>query len=527
MFELGVSGISLDFMATGIISISSAGLYVNLSVSLDASLTSLLTVSASGSLLIDTTHSPNLFELSLNGTLNIAGVLSINGSFNIDVGIGGPNTWRIAMSLSGSLGPITLSASGWVQSDGQFSITLSGSLYLGVSGFSISGGVTGTISLIKTEGQSYVYSPQDQYTFTISVGGYVTLDIIGIDFGVSLTLSGTAVQLCGSTTTLSLVASGSVTILGITFHKSATIATISIPSSIFSGSPPPYLGTPNTSNISGVNSSGNLALNVGPGSSGAPDDEERNGAQGQSGNYTYELTDLGGGQVQVVMINNITGTTYTETDSGVTSVTANLGTDSNVTLVLEPGFALPVYGASSGNDVTVVNYGSGAINWTASETSADTLAIIGGSGNTITVTGNGTNYIGGATGNNTITVGSGTNYILGQGGTFTFTDSSNSNDTGNLGQAFPLTSTSGYYLSSMTSTTGSVAGNDTISVSGTNYIIGGGGNDHITGGSADYIIADTGTLEFNSNGLTGVIAGPGLDTGTDTISGGNYIGAGD
>ncbi len=102
-FGIGVSGISLNFNAVGVVSISSAGLYLNLVVSLDANLTTLFNVNASGTLLIDTTGPTTRFMLSLNGTLTIASVLSINGSFSINVGAGGPNTWRIAMSLSGSL----------------------------------------------------------------------------------------------------------------------------------------------------------------------------------------------------------------------------------------------------------------------------------------------------------------------------------------------------------------------------------------------------------------------------------------
>ena len=95
----------------------------------------------------------------------------------------------VEASLSGSLGPINMSGSAWFQSDGQFSVTLSGGLYFGISGFSISGKVSGTVSLTKS-GTNYVYRPSDTYTLTVEISGRVNLTIIGISIGASVTLGG-------------------------------------------------------------------------------------------------------------------------------------------------------------------------------------------------------------------------------------------------------------------------------------------------------------------------------------------------
>ncbi len=213
---------------------------------------------------------------------------------------------------------------------------------MGITDFSISGGVSGTVSLIKS-GTNYVYSSGDTYTLTVQVSGYVTLDILGIDFGASVTLGGQAV-IGGSSTTLSLYASGTVTILGISFTEGGTVASVSIPSTIFEGPPPPDLAQ---------NNNGVLSLNVGSSAGNRNVDSSNT-------NESYVLTDLGGGQVQVQATFPGDGTTYTETYSGVTSVSANFGGD-DANLTLAPGFSLPTTASSSTGNVTLTfgRYGSG------------------------------------------------------------------------------------------------------------------------------------------------------------------------
>src|SRR5262249_46209991 len=137
-FSIGISGIDLKFTGDGLIDISKAGLHLTTDVSLNADITPLLHLKASGTLLIDTFT--DIFHLSLNGDLTIAKILTVSGGFSIDVGAGGPNTWRVGFDLSGGLGShITVSAGGWIQSDGQFSITVGGNLSYGITDFGISG----------------------------------------------------------------------------------------------------------------------------------------------------------------------------------------------------------------------------------------------------------------------------------------------------------------------------------------------------------------------------------------------------
>ena len=165
-FSIGVSGIDLDFSVDGTMEVSAAGLYLSVGVELDANITSLFELDVTGTLLIDTRGATDLFRLTLNGDLTVARILTVSGGVTIEVGVDGvANTWRLAMNLSGDLGPIGVSVDGFIQSDGQFSLTASGHLFFGIDGFSIAGDVSGTLSLIKS-GKNYVYSPSDTYTLT-------------------------------------------------------------------------------------------------------------------------------------------------------------------------------------------------------------------------------------------------------------------------------------------------------------------------------------------------------------------------
>jgi hypothetical protein len=479
-FNIGVSGIDLDFKAVGSMSISSAGLYLSVDVGLNADLTSVFHVDANGTLLVDTRGPTEVFELSLSGDLKIANILTVNGSFSIDVGAGGPNTWRLGMDLSGSLGPLTLTAGGWIQSDGQFDLSVGGSIYFGVSGFSISGSVNGEVSLIKS-GTNYVYSPTDTYTFTIQVTGSVTLDIIGIDIGASLTLGGSAV-FGGSTTKLTLYVSGSVS-LGIFGTYTAgpyDIADITIPASIFpAGKAPPDLATLNN---------GVLSLNVGPTA------HLRTNHNPTSTNASYVLTDLGGNVVQVAAFG------ATETYSGVNSVSADFGGDTD-TLTLTSGFSLPLTASSPSGNNTVASAGSGSIMWTGG---TGTNTVMSGSGNDTFTVGSGTDYIAGGLGNDTFyNQQGGTAYLFGEKGTFAFNGST---------------------ITSMTATSSTaVAGNNTFyATTGNSYIITGAGTNTIYGGGTNYIIGGQGSITFGGGLATLQPTGtPGFDTLSET-GGGSY-----
>ncbi|MFN9236810.1 MAG: calcium-binding protein, partial [Planctomyces sp.] len=296
----------------------------------------MLTIDVSGSLLIDTTgesdptgQGADRFMLDLSGDVSIARIINVGGHIRVDVGVAGPNTWRVDVGLTGRLGPIEISGSAWIQSDGQFSVSIYGGIYFGVPGFSMSGGLEGTISLTKS-GRDYFYNPSDVYTLDISIRGSVRLEIIGIGLGASVTLGGTAVfDPARSDTVLSLYAEGCVEILGIETCGGGTIATVAIPVSIFP-TPPPILAS--------VDENGNMQLNVGARSS-----------QRKVANSTideeYRMTDMGAGRVRIEAFG------YTETYSGITSIQGDFG-GGNDTLILMDGFSVPVTAhGGTGNDM--------------------------------------------------------------------------------------------------------------------------------------------------------------------------------
>lgn len=384
-FNIGVPGIDLDFNATGVLDISKQGLYLQTDVSLDASLTSVLHLSASGDLLIDTRGATDVFALDLDGSLTIAGVLSLSGGFNIEVGKGGYNTWRVGIDLDGRLGPITLGADGWIQSDGQFSLSAYGGLYFGIDGFSISGYVRGTVSLIKS-GTNYVYNPGDSYTLTVLFTGGVRLEIIGIPLGARVTLGGSAV-FGSSTTTLSLYAEGCVETIFGDICAGGTIATIAIPGSIFP-EPPPLLAS--------VDSNGVMMLNVGNRAS------NRNVSKDVIAE-DYRLTDYGGGRVLVEAFGKA------EVYSGVARVEADFGTG-NDSLTLTSGFGLAVNASGgSGNDV-LSSTGNANVTFNGNEGND---ILIGGFGNDTLDGGIGDDYLEGQAGNDILKGRTGNDTIFG------------------------------------------------------------------------------------------------------------------
>ena len=384
-FNIGVSGIDLDFEITGVLEVSSAGLFLDVTVALDVDLTSLLTLDVSGNLLIDTTGSNDLFRLTMDGDLTIARVLTVSGMFNIEVGFGGPNTWRLDLNLSGDLGPIELTANGFIQSDGQFSLTVGGSLEFGIDGFKIKGGVTGTVSLIKS-GTNYVFSPSDTYTLTVEVSGDVTLTIIGIDISVSATLGGSAV-FSDDGTVLTLHAEGCVDLWLDEVCAGGDIAQIAIPASIFPEDPP---------NLATIVNTDQLRLNVGSNSG------SRNVATSTTAEF-YQLTDLGNGRVRVEAFG------YTEIYSGVSTVTASFGSD-NDTLILTDGFNIPVTAnGNAGNDI-LTTAGLAAVVFNGGDN--DDLLVGGPAVDTLTG-GNGNDYLDGGGSGDILTGGNNDDVVFG------------------------------------------------------------------------------------------------------------------
>ena len=393
-FMIGTDGMGLQVDATGLMEVSDAGLYFRTDVAIKASLTSMLTIDVSGILLIDTTgasdptgQGADRFMLDLRGSVSIARLINVDGHIKVDVGVAGANTWRFDVGLTGRLGPIVVTGTAWIQSDGQFSVSLYGGIYFGIPGFSISGGLGGTISLTKS-GRNYFYNPSDAYTLDISITGSVRLEIIGIGLGASLTLGGRAVfDPASPNTVLSLYAEGCVEILGIETCGGGTIASVAIPVSIFP-TPPPILAS--------VDENGHMQLNVGARSS------QRKVANSTT-DEEYRMTDMGAGRVRIEAFG------YTETYSGITSIEGDFG-GGNDTLILMDGFSVPVTAhGGTGNDL-LASLGTRAVVFYGDDGN-DTL--IGGNGADELFGGAGDDYLDGGLGVDSLDAGAENDLVYG------------------------------------------------------------------------------------------------------------------
>ncbi|MGB0600229.1 MAG: hypothetical protein ACPGLY_26425, partial [Rubripirellula sp.] len=376
-FNIGVPGIELRFKAQGDLSVSNDGLYLNTTVKLHTNrITSVLELkNLSAGLTIDTRESNDIFILSFEGGLTVAGILTLDGDLKIEVGTGGANTWSIAMGLNGNLGPISTQANGFIQSDGQFDLNVGGNLSFGIPGvFGIDGDVNGKVSLAKS-GTNFFHQPGDTYTLTVEVSGGVTLTIIGIPIGASVTL-GSSAELGSSTTSFSLDAKGCVDLLGC---RSGTVATVTIPGSIFNG-PAPV--------IAGLNEHNHLNLYVGSQKDKRTVGEDRD-------DEDYVLTDLGDNRVRVEAFgvrHEFTGVTgINNTDFG--------GGDDSLTLLDWDHFGGTVSGGEGNDELR------------ASGTSA--VIFNGGPGNDILVGSAGGDTLNGEEGHDTIDGGSGIDKLSG------------------------------------------------------------------------------------------------------------------
>ncbi len=356
MFQLGPLNVSGTGFA-GIYNDSSPGLALDLSVSLDFDiLGGIFHISASGSLEINTTNQTrgynnvmipaNIFRLMLSGQVDILAVLHFNASFVIQVGGGsatvpdtdangnattyttnlGMGQWIIAVNASMDFfGLATVQANGWLQSNGNFHLHVSGMISLGSSTFGLSGYLTFDIRL-------------DDHAFTVSGSGGVSVHIFGISFGVDINFSLTALR-TGGRVPLDLH-------VGITLHffffsisvgADFTIGYVTIPAPI-------YLAGSQSDPTSF--SGGTLYLNTGPrsGSRGigeptdsTPVDED------------YTIDDLGGTTNGETI--KVTAFGRSQTFTGVTGIVGDMGNGNN-NVVVDPGVKVPVtLVGGSGNNI--------------------------------------------------------------------------------------------------------------------------------------------------------------------------------
>ena len=302
----------LNFSANGGALIYSGGIALSLQVTASAD-ADVFSISASGLLQINTGSQTELgiagnsFQLQLTGTVSILKVLNFNASMDVIVAGG---AWQFSTNATVDFfGIFTLNGSIFLDSAGDFSVSLSGGVDFGCCGFGISGGFFITITS--------THDPQTgAYFFNASGGVSADLEAFGIDFGgVSFSFGVSVSSANGGSAPLILDTEASVHILfvHVHFHLHFTIGYIQLP-------PPVYMGgsdstdDPNNVTAAETFNGGELYLNVG---NLAP---LRNIA-GDSTNDTYLIKQIGGTAQSATI--QVTAFGRTDTYQNVTGISGD------------------------------------------------------------------------------------------------------------------------------------------------------------------------------------------------------------
>ncbi|HEX7167002.1 MAG TPA: Calx-beta domain-containing protein [Acidimicrobiales bacterium] len=374
-FNIGAAGIELKFKTTGTIALSNQGIYINLALSLNFDITSVFHVEATGTVEIDTRPagtSSDFFKLTLNGRLDIAGLVSVSGGFIFEVQ---GYAWHLGVNnLGGSLGPLSLHASGDIYSNGTFNISITASIDIGVDGFGIHGSLSASASVTCATGGPWP-ALCSTYRLAVSVSGSVSAEAFGLSVGASLSASFSVVL--GVETTAELEAEVCVD-FGIFGDACADvhIGNIRVPISIFP-TPPPRLAQYASGD------QGELQLNVGSNAS-------RRTVETSNITEDYRLRQLGfDGTYYTVRVEAFG---YAEVFSKVTRITGDFGSGNDSMIVLPSagtiapaGFPMEIRGGT-GNDLLSYT-GTGAVKFYGDDND-DTLisgdgvdTLEGGSGN--------------------------------------------------------------------------------------------------------------------------------------------------
>ena len=418
----------LSFEAEGSLGLYPDGIALHVSVSINVNLLSVIELSASGTLDIDTTGSNNYFRLQLDGSVTILYVIKIEGHLIVEVDNG---AWRVdipqpglSVKLFGGL--ITISAYGYFDSNGFFDLTLTGSLNLTWEG----NGVVGSASIrVALNTVDRINVNGTLYDFVFSAGGSFSATFAGVElFGVSAVVS--AKGNLGQTVPIELTVTGTgtffevvteivkmtvdaaeaagyaiynflgsigceisswfgsdceewveverphiaETIKGISF--TIPLGTITLPGSLAPSTPPPAKLASQLDGSTWVNgtTTGVLYLNVGT----------RSTFRNQTPSVTaegYTITHVSGSAGNERIIISALG--VTETFDGVSAIVGDFGTD-NDTLNVQAGVLVgATVTGGSGND-SLNYYGSGtALLWgdddtDTAETGNDALTVGGG-----------------------------------------------------------------------------------------------------------------------------------------------------
>ena len=534
----------LTFTANGGAGVYSNGIALDLQVSLNAD-AAVFSITASGTLQINTTTqtelgiAPGSFYLAVSGKVDILKVLDFNASMTIYVGPD-PNTgaegyWSFNANASVSFfGLATLSGSIFLDSDGNFRISLSGQIVLGSSDF----GLVGQFSIF-VESQAPT-SSAPFYTFELSGSASVSLNVFGISLaglGVSFDFKAQG----SGRVPITLSFDVSIHFLFWTIHKSAsfTIGYLELPVPIFlagsGGSCPNGANQPGCQPQTWNGTAGTpqpLILNVG-------NLAQYRNIGGDGTNDSYEISQVGGSSGDATIQVNAFG--RQETYQHVSSIVADWSSQSctasapcSETVQVDPSVTVPVHvtgstGAFSDNTIeyagnnsqTTLTGGSESNNIVDSgpavvtilgnpggQPDANAVDIIrhtGGKGTANITSGPGNWFIVGGTSTDSITVGSGNNQIAGPAGTITLGTGAN---------VVYLTAGQG----SATTINGGGGG-----ASNTLILIAAPGDDSLSGSTAANSIAisltgggSTGTYTIDTGAVQHIVFQG--STGTDTFS---------
>ncbi|MFZ0040303.1 MAG: hypothetical protein WAK93_03285, partial [Solirubrobacteraceae bacterium] len=371
-FNLG----PLTFAANGAAGIytgqgGASGIALALAVSASAD-GEVFSISASGMLYINTTNvtelgiAPESFGLSLNGSVDILKVIDFNTSISVVVGGPDPLTgnadgfWSFNANASMNFfGLATLSGSIYLDADGNFEISLSGSMTLGSSSFGLSGSFS--FHLESRETSTNIGNPY--YIFDLSGSADVGVDVFGIslaDVGLSFSFHAEG----SGSVPITLSVTVHVHILFVTVSKTAhfTIGYLQLPAPVYlagngTGSQAQAQSwsgvAPAAGNTTAVGSP--LYLNVGTGA-------QYRDIGGDGTNDGYTIKQISGTATDATI--QVTAFGRTNTFKGVSAIYADWsgqscpvnGSGQNTcseSIDVQPGVHVPVHVMGSSGDDTI------------------------------------------------------------------------------------------------------------------------------------------------------------------------------
>ncbi|MGZ6715887.1 MAG: hypothetical protein ACXVFG_14140, partial [Gaiellaceae bacterium] len=377
-FDVTVHIGPIDVAARGFAGIYPDGIALALAVSFDVNVLGIVHIAASGELELNTTHTTKSangfsipgksFRLALEGDISVLEVLRFHATFMMQVGgeqnvtVGRDETRATFFLHTGQwvfdftadmdfFGLATLSAQGWVNSDGFFDFKISGRLVLGSENF----GVVGQFSFrvfLRMDPDPDPSSPTygaNVYHFGLSFSASVKAKLFGITLA-GLGLSASFEAFGGGSVDVVVTVKVTIDLLLGSITKTAhfKIGTLQLPKPVFLAGDKGGAADPQNHGVA-TWSTGELWLNMGGRASirGVGEDEPDetfiiDHVSGVAGNETIKVTAMGRQQIF----------------AGVTSI-HGFGGGGNDLILVHEGVLSPVELAGGLGDDVLVDLGSG------------------------------------------------------------------------------------------------------------------------------------------------------------------------